>query len=325
MLHADQVLHYVTDHEVEMIQALRNRVAAKLERREPAPEYVRLREGIRSIAPDHGWQLVYKIVPDEVVESHVRAWLAKVGAPPLGENPRELPPLQAVRKANRVTVVSFAAVAAPLIRTWCDQRNRETPEVWTDQDTPDAKLRDILEGAGIIDFREVDHADLLSWCAALGLWPQGMEETLDQGRLGIETKDIEAATAKAREEAEKREATARSVRFNGRDEDPKTADWTNISDVIAAELPPDMRRLPLGRLAALGPVAKPTGGTGTSPPGPSNNGDQQSATGEKGHDWSSWRACGLPLAEPTVRTPGHRCCMGVKERRCTARALPRVG
>ena len=49
-LHADQVLHYVTDHEVEMIQALRNRVAAKLDRREPAPEYVRLRDGIRSIA-----------------------------------------------------------------------------------------------------------------------------------------------------------------------------------------------------------------------------------------------------------------------------------
>ena len=271
-LHADQVLHYVTDHEVEMIQALRSRVAAKLQRREPAPEYVRLRGRIRSIAPDQAWLLAYKRVPHEVVATHVEAWLAEVGAPPLGENPSELPPLQAVRKANRVTVASFATVAAPLVRTWCDQRNRETPEVWTDQDMPDARLRDILEAAGIMDFREVDDADLLSWCAALGLWPQGMAKTLDRGKLSIETTDIEAANAKAREEAEKREATARSVRFNGRDEDPKTADWMNISDVIAAKLSRRIKGMPLGTLAALGPVTKRKGGIGPSPPGPPVNG-----------------------------------------------------
>ena len=271
-LHADEVRHYVADHQVEMIQALRNKVAAKLERREAAPEYVRLRDGILSIAPDPAWLLVHKSVPRDLVATHVEAWLAEVGAPPLGENPSELPPLEAVRKANRVTVGSFATVAAPLVGTWCDRRNRETPEVWTDQDMPDARLREILEAGGIIDFRELDHADLLGWCVALGSWPEGMEETLDRGRLNIETTDIEAAIAKAREETEKREAIARSVRFNGRDQDPKTADWTNISDVIAAELPREVRRMPLGRGAALGPVAKRTGGTGTSPPGRPNNG-----------------------------------------------------
>ena len=271
-LHADQVLHYVTDHEVEMIQALRNKVAAKLNRREAAPEYVRLRDGIRSIAPDPAWLLVYKSVPPDLVATHVEAWLAEAGAPPLGENPVGLPPLQAVRKANLVTVARFATVAAPLVRTWCDLRNRETLEVWTDQDEPDGRLRVILEAGGIMDFKELDHADLLSWCAALRLWPQGMEETLDRGRLSIATTDIEAAIAKAREEAEKREAIARSIRFNGRDEDPKTADWTNISDVIAAKLPRDIRRMPLDTLAALGPVTKHTGGTGPTPPGPPNNG-----------------------------------------------------
>ena len=271
-LHADQVRHYVTDHEVEIIQALRNKVAPKLEGREPAPEYVELRDGIRSIAPDPAWLLDYESVPHEVVSTHVGAWLAENGAPPLGENPADLPPLQAVREGNRVAVASFAKTAAPLVRTWCDQRNRKAPEVWTDQDMPDAGLRDILEANGIVDFRELDHVVLLRWCAALRLWPQGMEETLDRNRLGIETTDIEAANAKAREEAEQREASARSVRFNGRDEDPKTADWTSISDVIAAELPRDVIRMPLGRLAALGPVAKRTRGTGTSPPGPPNNG-----------------------------------------------------
>ena len=271
-LHADQVLHYVIDHEVEMIQALRNKVAAKLLRYEAAPEYVRLRHGIRLIAPDTAWLLEYKSVPYEVVAARVEAWLGEVGAPPLGENPSKLPPLQAVRESNLVTVARFATVAAPLVRTWCDQRNRKTPEVWTDQDVPDARLRGVLEDAGVMDFRKVDHADVLRWCAALGAWPPGLEETLDRSRLNIETTDIEAANAKAREEAEKRDAIARSVRFNGRDEDPKTADWTNISDVIAAKLPPTIKGMALGTLAALGPVTKRKGGTNPPPPRPPNNG-----------------------------------------------------
>ena len=265
-LHAEQVRHFVTDHEVEMIQALRNKVAVKLRRREAAPEYVRLRDEIRLIAPDPAWQLVYKTVPDEVIATYVQAWLAKVGAPPMGENPSGLPPVHAVRRVNSATVAKFATEAAPLVRTWCDQRNRETLEVWTDQDVPDAKLRTVLQANGIMDFRELDHADLLSWCVALGLWPQGMEETLDRDRLSIETTDIEAANARARKEAEKREARARSVQFNGRDEDPKTANWTNISDVIAAKLSPTIKGMALGTLAALGPVTKRRGGTGPSPP-----------------------------------------------------------
>ena len=116
-LHADQVLHFVVDHEVEIIQALRNTVAKKLERREPAPEYVQLRDEIRSIAPDPAWLLLYKSVPHEVVATHVKAWLTQAGAPPLGKNSNGLPPLHAVRKANLATVAKFAVAAAPLVRT----------------------------------------------------------------------------------------------------------------------------------------------------------------------------------------------------------------
>ena len=270
-LHANQILHFVTDHEVEIIQALRNTVAKKLERLEAAPEYVQLRHKIRSIAPDPAWLPLYKNVPDDVVATHVKAWLAEAGAPPLGENPSGLPSLQAVRKANPATVAKFASVAAPLVRTWCGLRGREAPEVWTEQDEPDAKLRATLEAAGIMDFREVDDAGLLAWCAALGLWPQGMKETLDRAALEIKTTDVEAADAKAREEAEKREAKGRSVEFNGRDVDPKTADWTKISDVIADKLSRRIKGRPLGTLAGLAPVTKRTGGAGPGPSEPSDN------------------------------------------------------
>ena len=270
-LHTNQVLHFVTDNEVEIIQALRNTVAKKLERREAAPEYVRLRSEIRSIAPDPNWLLLYKNVPPDIVATHVEAWLAQAGAPPLGENPNGLPPLQAVRKANPTSVAKFAAVAAPLVRTWCGLSGRKALEVWTGQDVPGTKLLATLEAAGIMDFREVDDADLLAWCSTLGLWPQGMKETLDRKALGIKTTDIEIADARAREEAEQREAKGRSVEFDGRDVDPKTADWTEISEVIGEKLSRRVRGTALGTRAGLAPVTKRTEGTSRRPTGRPDN------------------------------------------------------
>ena len=274
-LHVNQVLDFVMEHEVEIIQALRNTVAKKLERLEAAPEYVELRDNIRSIAPDPAWLLLHKNVPNEVVATHVKAWLAKVGAPPLGENPSGLPSLQAVRKANLVTVAKFAEVASPLVRTWCGLHGRKAPEVWSDRDEPDAKLRVALEAAGIMDFRKVDEAGLLSWCAALGLWPQGMKETLDRVALEIETTDIEDAEAKAREEAEKREARERSVEFDGLDVDPKTADWTRISNVVAEKLSQRIKGMALGRPADLAAITKRAGDKGRRPPGRPDNGPRR--------------------------------------------------
>lgn len=270
-LHAAQVRQYVADHEVEIIQSLRSTVAKKLERREPAPEYVQLRDEIHLIAPDPTWLLLCKSVPDEVVAAHVESWLAQAGAPPLGQNPSRLPSLPAVRKANLATVAEFAVVAGPLVRTWCVLHGREVPEVWTDQDVPNTMLRDIFAEAGIMDFREVDDAGLLAWCAALGLWPLGMKETLDRAALEIETTDIEAADAKAREEAEKREAKRRSVEFDGHDVDPKAADWTTISDVVGEKLSRRVKGTVLGTLASLAPVTKRTRGSGPGAPGRPDN------------------------------------------------------
>ena len=270
--HEKQVLQYVLDNEVKIIQALRNKVARKLDRREAAPEYVQLRENIRSISPDSSWLMLYKDVPHELIATRIEDWLAEVGAPSLGENPGGLPALHAVRKVNRTNVAKFADVASPLVRTWCGLHDQEIPEIWADnQDVSDTKLRSALDTAGIMDFREVDDTDLLAWCVALGHWPQGMKETLDRVALEIKTTDIEDARDRAREEAEKQEAKARSVEFNGNDVDPNVADWTEISGVIADKLPREIKRLALGTQAGLTPVAKRTGGMDRESRGRSDN------------------------------------------------------
>ena len=265
-LHEKQILQYIVDHEVEIIQALRNKVADKLERRVAAPEYVQLRNEVRLIAPNGEWLLLHKDVPNEMIANHVEAWVAEVGAPPLGQNPNGLPSLQAVRKGNRTIIANFADVAAPLVRTWCGLHDQEVPEVWTNHDVPDAKLRSTLESVGVMDFREVDDTDLLAWCVVLGIWPQGMKKILDRVTLKIETTDIEDEKAKAREEREKREARERSVEFNGCPVDPNIADWNEISDIIADKLPREIKGLALGTRASLAPVTKRTGGSGGREP-----------------------------------------------------------
>lgn len=265
-LHAAQLLEYVTDHEVELILALRNAVAPKLERREPAPEYVRLRGELRSVAPDPNWLCLFKAVPEHLLAERVAAWLATAGAPPLGTNPNALPALQVVRTANLSAATAFAAAAAPLVRTWCARRGLAASEAWREPGASDAKLRTALEAVGVLDFRPLDQDGLLAWSAALGLWPKDMTQTLDRERLGIQATDVEQAEARAREDVEKQEARDRSVCFDGKDQDPKTTDWTWISEVIAAKLPKAVKATALSAQADLLPVVTRDEGAERRPP-----------------------------------------------------------
>ena len=266
-LHANQILHFVTNHEIEIIQALRNAVAEELGRYVAAPKYVTRRDEIRSIAPDGEWLLVHKYVPDELIAAHVEAWLSQAGAPPLGQNPNGLPSLHAVRRANLATIAKFADVAAPLVRTWCLSRGHEVPELWANHSEPASKLRPMLEAAGTIDFREVDNDGLLRWCVALNAWPSGMERTLDRAVLGIHVTDVEVANEKVRVEAERREAERRSVEFNGDVVDPHTADWTEISSAIGEGLAQTIKGMALGTPADLASVSVRTKGPGGGPHG----------------------------------------------------------
>jgi hypothetical protein len=255
-IHASQVANYVAEHELEIIQALRSLVAAKLEKYEAAPEYVKLRDSARSIAPDPAWLLCYKSVPDDLVAAHVAAWLASLGAPALGTNPHSLPELAKVRRKNAAAVRHFIEVAAPLVRAWCAAYGVAIADIWDNGDTNGSLIQSRLEVAGVIDFRALNSATLLAWCKALKVWPSDMALTLERTALQIEETDIEAAKKKAYEEAVTREARNRSVPFNGRDEDPLKADWTKISEVVASTLSKKIKETPLGEIAPLSPVPK---------------------------------------------------------------------
>jgi hypothetical protein len=253
-LHASQVLNFVIENEISIIDALRNAVAPILTGFAPAPDYATSKDEIRKIPADSAWLPVHRSVPDDLITDQVAKWLEAKGAHPLGSNEYELEPVSKVRSVNSTAVAKFSALAAPIVRTWCVARGLLAHAMWLNSLTAEAGLRSALEAAGVVDFRRLDDATILRWCGVLKLWPDGMKPTVDREALGIKVTDIEAETKKALEEAERVAVKARSVLFNGRDVDPVGANWTLISSEIEKNLSKQIKTATLGRLADLAPV-----------------------------------------------------------------------
>ncbi|WP_375460069.1 sacsin N-terminal ATP-binding-like domain-containing protein [uncultured Enterovirga sp.] len=255
-LHASQLANYVVEHEVAVIEALRNIVVDCLARFEPEPRYQQWRDSLRALPPDPAWLFIYHFIPEPILAAHLQGWLASLGAPSLGANPRGLEPLADVRAKNGTALGRFAAAAAPLVRAWWMGPAETLPEHWRDARAAEQKLRAALDAAGTFDAAPLDEAALILWAKVLKLWPANMPASLDLAVLELDAQAINAAEAAAKREAEERAAAARSVRLNGRDIDPAKADWSAISAEIAANLSRQAKGARLTAPAGLAPPAK---------------------------------------------------------------------
>jgi hypothetical protein len=236
VIHASQLLNHIVEHEVSILEALRNAAAPTLQTFEPAPDYAKRRDGLRSLKPDPAWLTLYHYVPEVVLEELITNWLKGLGAPTIGANPHALPDLGDVRSANLTAISGFAAAATPIVRAWWKGPVASIPDYWREAKAAELHIRSRLDAAGALDFKVMDEAALITWCVKLGLWPDGMVPTLEREALGIGADAIDAAAKEAHREAEERAARDRSVRVNDRDVDPEHADWTTISAEIAARL-----------------------------------------------------------------------------------------
>ena len=235
-VHASQLLNYIVEHEAFILEALRNAAAPNLEKFMPAPDYAQRRDGLRSMKADSAWLTLFHFVPKVLLEEHVARWLEVAGAPALGANPHGLPDLADVRSANLPAIGRFATAATPVVRAWWKGPASSIPDYWREAKAAEQHIRSKLDATGAVDFKPMDEGVLIEWCVKLGLWPEGMDPTLDWHALGIGADAIDAAAKEAKREAEERAAKARSVRVNDRDVDPEHADWTEISAEIAARL-----------------------------------------------------------------------------------------
>jgi len=264
-VHASQFLNYVIEHETSILEALRNAVAPRLDAFTPAPDYAQLRDALRSMKPDSAWLRLYHFVPEVALEEHLARWLESAGAPAIGKNPQALLDLADVRSANLSAIGRFAAAAAPIVRAWWKGPPSSIPDYWRESKTAEHYIRAKLDAIGALDFKPMDETTLIVWCVELGLWPDGMDPTLDRDALGIGTGAIDAALKEAQREAEERAAKARSVRVNGRDVDPEHADWTDISAEIAARLSKQVKSARLTIPTELASLEKRTNKPPTNP------------------------------------------------------------
>lgn len=263
-LQTAQLSFYVSENELAILDALRNHAAPLLERFEPSPDYVRLREAVADLAPAPEWAMLYRRLPEALLESVVTDWLATIGAPPIHANPLGLLPVQEVREANTPFVRRFAREAAPIVRTWSMLKGESPHALWHAGDA-EARLRTALDAAGAFDFCPLDDERMFRWLVVLGLWPAAMPRSLDRKALGIAEADLAAIRQREQQEQEERDAAARSVTVNGRDEDPRATDWDALSKGIADTMPAAIRDASLGGLASLLPP-------GTAPRSPGGGG-----------------------------------------------------
>ncbi len=117
-VHAAQILNYIVELEITILEALRNASAPALDAFEPAPEYVQRRDELRSLKPDPVWLTLFHFVPEAALAERVSKWLKDLGASEIGANLYSLQELSDVRSANLEAVGRFASVATPIVRAW---------------------------------------------------------------------------------------------------------------------------------------------------------------------------------------------------------------
>lgn len=260
-----QLAYFVQDRRIAIGDALRSMVAPTVLGFAADERYKGAREGLSDVEPDPAWLLHFQRVPDDLLDQHVEKWLSARGAPPLGSNPHALEDVAAVRAANTLAVRQAGWAAQPLIRAWSVQNGVAAHAFWRDPAMVEPELRQRLDDAGAFDCRAWSEDEMLVWFDRLGLWPAGMELTLDRERLGVPETVIEAEAQKAREDRERRNREARSVRLNGELRDPQTVDWLALSKEIAGALPKVVLNRPIGSFADLAPAEgsqKRRGGSG---------------------------------------------------------------
>ncbi len=258
-LHRSLIAAFVHTHDLAIIDALRVAHSKTLAAGVAAPRYAQAREEVRSLAPDPDWLVRYIEVPDDILQTHLGAWLAREGAPALAAPKPNLEPLEDVRRLNALELKRFTASAGPLVRAWCRGKGVSVWTGWNEADGGLVALRGLFDEAGIFEFRILNEADVIDWAATVGVWPAGMDRTLDRTRLGIVEDDLNAERLKAQAAIEARRKEERSISFKGRPIDPEEVDWQALATELGESLSSAMLKTSLGGQARLLPALEKAG------------------------------------------------------------------
>ena len=279
-LHKSRLETFLVDKGVEITDCLRASCAEQLNRMQPAKGYAARRDSIRHLKADPSWLPLFVEPPEDTLIEHVNLWLADGGSPPLGSTGGGLEPLDQVRDHNRRFVRDFAKRAIPVVRAWRARFQPGHPVAMAAEvGRPDLRKR--LDDIGVLDFSKLDDLVTMRWLQVLGVWPSGMELSLDLAKLGLSEADLKAEDKKAREAQEAIEREKRSIPFNGRLVDPIGADLSVLSEELREGMPSSVLTKALRSTPKLADAER----------SPSSN--RTSSKGRRGRGW------GRPVPEKT--------------------------
>ena len=239
-IHRNQMVNFLRENEIRIINALRVAHAGPLSLKQQVPRYIEAREALRDIEPGPEWLPLYRELPEGVMTGKVDAWLQSYGAKLADGDMHGLDPVEEVRRSNGLAVKKFAATAQPLVWAWCGRAGVVASNIWDKTDDSGAAFRAALEESGIFDFQKLDDMALFEWSRIVGAWPAEMPLSFNMTTLGLTPEDLNEEHRKNREETEARRRQARSIPFNGRMFDPENVDLQALALELRSQLPKTM-------------------------------------------------------------------------------------
>ena len=256
-LHRTTLENYLNQHRVDFLEALRQRFRAPFESRSSLAGYTTTRD-FRGIAPDPSWLRTHEAPTEEMMRQFLNGWLATKGESP-HVTAKSLDSVDRVRAGNRSLLDGSLPKIACLVQAWFIKQGSDAPDVWTDMQ----QVRDALGVSGCLDFIELDERDLLEWLVALGIWPSGMNTTIDASELGISATDLEKASSWRSTSDERRRRRRTELDFEERTFDTATEELRELIDAISASAGEDFlrtRSTPT-KLSAITTSGRRSGGT----------------------------------------------------------------
>jgi hypothetical protein len=252
---------------MELLERLRRHFAPRFEDDAALSEYSKARD-LDFIAFDGDWLETQETLSLATVQAHAEGIFAnRFGSDPGGK----LPALEALRSANRRSITECAGRARPILQAINVEQLHSS---WTGGEK---EVVDVLDRGGYLDFQALksDHV-ILPLLKRAGLWPDGVDLTLDltAHKLSIEDLEREKLLAEKRQAEESRRRNR--VEFAGKEFDSAADDFAArfAAEAHAAFLASDWRKRSKLKLADLAiqpeqePGSKGPGGRGPSKPAP---------------------------------------------------------
>lgn len=203
-LHAQVFADFVSTHEEQIVDTLRERYKALALAGEDLSGYVAGRR-LEGLEPNPDWLRRFEVPPEDEIRRVVATWLRTHGVREQLDGPAAVADLSELRRTNFARVEDVVDQARLRVAAWCRLNHQPVPPEWSS--IPAMTVRGAIEGEGIADLIELDDTWVLERTAQVLGWPAAMPRTLALDDLGMSTEDLSQPTVESAEGGKQQKRT----------------------------------------------------------------------------------------------------------------------